>query len=778
MLSTPSRPIVATHWGNYRARMRGRIVGLDPVEGDPDPSAIANGMIDALDDPVRIATPMVRSAFLEHGYQAGGKGRGSDPFVAISWPEAINLVAGEIARVRSSFGNQAIYAGSYGWASAGRFHHAQSQIHRFFNSVGGYTRSVQNYSFAAAATILPHVIGDTRGLGSGHTSWRSITENADTIVAFGGLPQRNSQVNAGGVGKHILASSLQALSGNGARILSISPIRDDMADDVEFEWIPIRPGTDVAMMLGMAHALIAEDRIDHTFIETYTVGFERLRAYICGDADGIARTPEWASAVCGVPADIILDVARAVSATRSMLMMAWSLQRAEHGEQPCWMLIALAAMAGQIGLPGRGFGFGYGAVNGAGNPVLPVTWPSLSQGTNAVEDFIPVARITEMLENPGQHYDYNGQRRVFPDIRMVYWAGGNPFHHHQDLNRLRAAWARPETVIVNESWWNALARHADIVLPVATQLERNDIACAARDRFLAASHKVASPFGEARSDYAIFSDLAERLGAGLQFTEGLDEEGWLRRIYASARSRLAQQGLASPDFDAFWEQGLLEFSEPADHEVLLADFRDDPVRYRLATPSGRIELFSDRVAGFGYSDCPGHPAWLEPREWLGGALARRFPMHLMSSQPARRLHSQYDNGAFSRAAKVNGREAVRLNPADAAARGIEAGDVVRIFNDRGSCLAGAVLFDGLSAGVIQLSTGAWYDPVDPADPATLDKHGNPNVLTQDRGTSRLAQGPSAQSCLVEIERFRGEAPAVTAFVPPRITRRKRSRASE
>ncbi len=424
-------------------------------------------------------------------------------------------------------------------------------------------------------------------------------------------------------------------------------------------------------------------------------------------------------------------------------------------------------MLGQIGLPGGGFGFGYASVNGVGNAVHEFTWPSLPQGRNPVAEFIPVARIADMLEHPGKTYEFNGQTRTYPLTKMIYWGGGNPFHHHQDLNRFVRAWKAPDTVVVHDSWWNPIARHADIVLPCATALERNDISCSSRDRLITASHKVAEPPGEVLTDYQILSGIAERLGIADAFTEGRDEEAWLRHLYAIAQQRVAEIDLQLPGFDTLWEDGIALLPGPADHRPLLHDFRADPQINALKTPSGKIEIFSERIASFGYDDCPGHPSWLEPTEWLGGEAARRFPLHLISNQPSTKLHSQYDLGDHSQTTRIKGREPVRTNPADARARGIQTGDIVKLFNDRGECLAGAVVSDEVRPGVVQISTGAWYDPSAPGQ-RSLEKHGNPNVLTADRGTSRLAQGTSAHSCLVDMEKFDGELPPLTCYVPPII----------
>ena len=762
MLPTPKTPVVATHWGIYTAAK----TGLVAYEQDPDPSPIGQQMIAAHNDPVRIDRPMVRESYLQARSGAGGQGRGTDPFVAVSWDEALDLVASELQRVRAGFGSEAVFGGSYGWSSAGRFHHAQSQLHRFLNATGGYVKSIQSYSFGAGSTILPHVIGTTDSLGVGHTVWQSVAENAGLVVMFGGMPAKNAQVNAGGIYKHYLSDALGKLTQNGVRLINISPIAEDGNDQAD--WWPIRPGTDVALMLGIAHTLVQNNLHDQEFLAKYTTGYDIFENYVLGRSDGIIKSAEWASGICGIPARDIIALGREMAEKRCLIAMAWSLQRAENGEQPYWMAISLAAMLGRIGLPGGGFGFGYGAVNGIGNPLLDIKWPALDQLSNPVEDYIPVARISDMLLNPGQSYPFNGETRQYPDIKLVYWAGGNPFHHHQDLNKLLRAWRKPQTIVVHESWWNATARHADIVLPAATQLERNDIVCAARERMIAPSHKVLEPYGDSLTDYGIFRRLSDRLGESARFSQNRDEEAWLRVLYSDAGERLGKVGHTLPDFETFWTGEPLNFPEPPVPNVLLKAFRDDPVASPLNTPSGKIEIYSEKIDSFGYADCPGHPAWLPAREWLGAKAAGSFPLHLISNQPQTKLHSQYDNGAFSRARKINDREPLRINRDDAVQRGIGDGDVVRIFNDRGACLAVAKLSNTILCGVLELQTGAWYDPEYPGKAGSLDKHGNPNILTSDRGTSQLSQATAAQSCLVEVEKWKGAAPDVTAFTPPKI----------
>ncbi len=767
-LSASGPPLLFTHWGAYHARVEaGRLTRLDPLPDDPAPSAIGHSIPGALDDALRIRQPMVRARWLAEG-PASRIRHGGEAFVPVSWERASGLVAAELQRVARDHGSASIFGGSYGWASAGRFHHAQSQLHRFLNLCGGYTRSVNTHSYAAAEVLLPHVIGSQDGLVRAHTPWPEIAAHTKLLVMFGGTPLKNTQVAAGGVGHHLVREWLNRCRDAGIRFVNISPVRGDAPPELGAEWLPVRPNTDTALMLGLAHTLMIEGLHDRAFLDSHCTGFARVRRYLLGADDGQAKDAEWAAGICGIGAAAIRTLARRMAGTRTMIAVAWALQRADHGEQPLWAAITLAAMLGQIGLPGGGFGFGYGGSNRIGFPSHGISWPALPQGENPVRDFIPVALLADMLLRPGAQFDYDGGRHRYPDIRLVYWAGGNPFHHHSDLNRLLGAWRRPETIIVHEPWWNPLARHADIVLPCTTPAERNDLGIAADEAHLFAMRRLVAPVGFARSDHDIFTGIAVQLGVDQAFTAGRDEMGWVQHLYAQARLRVAERGLALPEFDEFWQRG--EFRLPPPNRVpnLLEAYRADPAAAPLATPSGRIELFSERIAGFDLPDCPGHATWLEPAEWLGGTQAQRFPLHLLSSQPRMRLHSQYDNGIASRNAKVAGREPVLINPSDAAARGIVPGMVVRVFNDRGACLAGVVLTDSVAPGIVQLATGAWFDPAEPGTQGALDRHGNPNMLTLDKGTSGLAQGPSAQTALVEIAPFIGAPPAVGAFDPPLI----------
>ncbi|MEM7281179.1 MAG: molybdopterin-dependent oxidoreductase [Pseudomonadota bacterium] len=756
----------ATHWGVGLAETdNDQVVKIDPYPGDPAPSKIMQGLPDAMHGRARITRPAIRKGYLESG-KASRATRGQDPFVEVPWDEALDIAATELQRIRDEHSNEAIFAGSYGWASAGRFHHAQSQIHRFMNCFGGYTASVDNYSYAVGLVLLPHIVGSSRQLLRESTVWPVIKEHGELVVLFGGVPRSNLDMTPGGVGRHTGPHLMRDCKAAGVEFINIGPSAGDLATELEAEWLPLRPNTDTALMIGLAHTLLIENLHDQAFLDNYTVGFERFQAYLLGETDGVIKDAAWAANITEIPAETIQTLARKMARQRTLICTVAGIQRADHGEQPLWMTVMLASMLGQIGVPGGGFGFFYGADSTIGTPVNNYPWPALSQGQNPVKTFIPVARISDMLLYPGEPFSYNGQALTYPDIKLVYWAGGNPFHHHQDLNRLIRAFQQPDTVIVNEIWWTSTARHADIVFPVTTMLERNDLGMSRHDTVLVAMHQAVSPVGEARNDYDIFSGLAERLAIGDAFTEQRDAWTWLQSLWSEAIRRGEWSGLNLPDFETFWKQGILELPHPPEDQVLLKAFREDPINNPIATPSGKIELFSETIAGFSYADCPGHPVWLEPYEWLGSPMSNNYPLHLISSQPPVRLHSQLDSGSVSRQRKIAGREPVTMHPTDAEKRGIVGGDVVRIYNDRGACLAGVTLSTDIRPGVIRLCTGAWFDPETPGVIGALDKHGNPNVLTRDKGTSSLSQGPTAHTSLVEIEKFEGELPSITAFDPP------------
>ena len=763
-------PLTSTHWGTYRAKVKnGKVEELIGWEFDKDPSPIGPGILDVQDGPTRIDAPMVRKSWLENGPGSHNELRGSDPFVEVSWEKAETLVADELNRVKSTYGNASIFGGSYGWASAGRFHHAQSQLHRFLNCIGGYTRSKFTYSFAAAEAMVPHILGSYRAYLDTCTSWDLIKKNTELFICFGGIPIKNGQISQGGTGQHYQKENILDAARSGIEFINISPLKSDLIDGAKGEWITARPNTDTALMLGLAYTLHTEGLSDKKFLEKYTEGFEKFLPYLLGTDDGIVKNAEWAAEICNIPSSKIKELARKISTKRTMISVSWSLTRQDHGEQPFWMAIMLASMVGQIGLPGGGFGFGYSATNYIGGQFTVLPGAAFPQTKNEIDNFIPVARISDLLLYPGQSFDFDGKSYEYPNTKIVYWAGGNPFHHHQDINRLVKAWEKPDTIISNEWCWNTLAKRSDIVLPCTTPLERYDIMMTPRDPYVVSMDKLVEPYGKAKNDFEIFARIAKKMGVEEKFTEGRNQEEWQKWIYKETSERAAAANIKIPSYKKFREDKWFKISDPSEPTLMLKDFREDPIKNALNTPSGKIEIFSKTVAEFGYDDCPGHPVWLEPCEWLGQK-NKKFHIHLISNQPKNKLHSQMDHGKYSKSFKINDREPVEINPIDAENRGLKDGDIVKLFNDRGACLAGVKIEKKVMQGVAQISTGAWYDPQNPMEHGSICKHGNPNILTRDKGTSKLGQGPIAHSCLIEMEKYNDKPPKVTAHEPPVIIR--------
>ncbi|MCF8479795.1 MAG: molybdopterin-dependent oxidoreductase [Rhodospirillum sp.] len=768
--STLAAAVSANHFGLCLPKVEnGRLVATPSHPVDPAPTEMITALSDVVNAPSRIRHPMVRRSFLEKGVDSDRSDRGKGDFVQVTWDEALDLVAKELTRVKDTHGCKAIYGGSYGWKSTGLFHNCANGLYRMLNLNGGFVDDVNTYSTGSIRVILPYVIG---GSFYASSSWEAHLKGTEQIVFWGSDPMVSCRIGSNAP-NHSTFDYMRQYKESGRPAIVVDPIRTHTADYLNAQWIAPRPGTDVAMMLGIAHTLLMENLHDTAFLADYTTGFEAFAAYLTGEEDGTAKTADWASAICGVAPEAIKDLARSMASKRTLITMGWSIQRQDHGEQGPWMAFTLGCMLGTVGLPGGGADFTLHYANyGVPKAHAPV-FAGLPAG-DAPEGLpppIPVSRVPWCLANPGAEYEYDGKTFTAPDLRLVYWAGGNPMHHHQDRNLHIQFWHHPETIIVQDIFWTQTARFADIVLPATTSFERNDMtAITEAGNGLAAMRKVIEPLYEARSDFDIYRAISARLGFEDAFTEGRDEMAWLRHIYEKGMADAEKKEIAIPDFDTFWNETQVLTFEPTEktrNYVQFADFREDPLLNPVATPSGKFEILSRRIAGYNLDDCPGHPTWMEPIERLGGAESDKHPFHIVTHHPYYRLHSQLNNSESLRALyEVQGREPIWIHPEDAAERGIADGDVVRVFNGRGQVLAGAVITDAVSRHVAQLCEGAWYDPAEPGVPGTLCKHGDVNVLTPDKGTSKLAQGNIGHTVLAEIEKFEGPLPAITTFSEP------------
>ncbi|WP_074412408.1 molybdopterin guanine dinucleotide-containing S/N-oxide reductase [Escherichia coli] len=769
--------LTAAHWGPMLVETDGETVFSSR-------GALATGMENSLQSAVRdqvhsntrVRFPMVRKGFLASPENPQGI-RGQDEFVRVSWDEALELIHHQHKRIREAYGPASIFAGSYGWRSNGVLHKASTLLQRYMALAGGYTGHLGDYSTGAAQAIMPYVVGGSE-VYQQQTSWPLVLEHSDVVVLWSANPLNTLKIAWNASDEQGL-SYFSALRDSGKKLICIDPMRSETVDFFgdKMEWVAPHMGTDVALMLGIAHTLVENGWHDEAFLARCTTGYAVFASYLLGESDGIAKNAEWAAEICGVGAAKIRELAAIFHQNTTMLMAGWGMQRQQFGEQKHWMIVTLAAMLGQIGTPGGGFGFSYHYSNG-GNPtrvggVLPEMSAAIAgQASEAADDggmtAIPVARIVDALENPGGKYQHNGKEQTYPNIKMIWWAGGGNFTHHQDTNRLIKAWQKPEMIVVSECYWTAAAKHADIVLPITTSFERNDLTMTGdySNQHIVPMKQAVAPQFEARNDFDVFADLAELLKPGGKeiYTEGKDEMAWLKFFYDAAQKGARAQRVTMPMFNAFWQQNkLIEMrrSEKNEQYIRYGDFRADPVKNALGTPSGKIEIYSRTLEKFGYKDCPAHPTWLAPDEWKGTADEKQ--LQLLTAHPAHRLHSQLNYAELRKKYAVADREPITIHTEDAARFGIANGDLVRVWNKRGQILTGAVVTDGIKKGVVCVHEGAWPDLEN-----GLCKNGSANVLTADIPSSQLANACAGNSALVYIEKYTGNALKLTAFDQPAI----------
>ncbi|HFL9548532.1 TPA: molybdopterin-dependent oxidoreductase [Escherichia coli] len=402
--------LTAGRWGAMNVEVKdGKIVSSTGALAKTIPNSLQSTAADQVHTTARIQHPMVRKSYLDNPLQPA-KGRGEDTYVQVSWEQALKLIHEQHDHIRKANGPSAIFAGSYGWRSSGVLHKAQTLLQRYMNLAGGYSGHSGDYSTGAAQVIMPHVVGSVE-VYEQQTSWPLILENSQVVVLWGMNPLNTLKIAWSSTDEQGLEYFHQ-LKKSGKPVIAIDPIR---SETIEFfgdnaTWIAPNMGTDVALMLGIAHTLMTQGKHDKVFLEKYTTGYPQFEEYLTGKNDNTPKSAAWAAEITGVPEAQIVKLAELMAANRTMLMAGWGIQRQQYGEQKHWMLVTLAAMLGQIGTPGGGFGFSYHYSNG-GNPtrvggVLPEMSAAIAgQASEAADDggmtAIPVARIVDALEKFG-----------------------------------------------------------------------------------------------------------------------------------------------------------------------------------------------------------------------------------------------------------------------------------------------------------------------------------------------------------------------------------------
>ena len=773
-----------SHWGAFRARiLGGEVSEVVPFPHDKYPTKMLDGIKGMIYNPSRVRYPMVRLDWLTRS-KNWNKTRGDNRFVRVTWDQALDLFYNELERVQKTYGPSALLGGQTGWRQTGQFHSCTTHMQRALAMHGQFVKKIGDYSTGAGQTILPYILGSTEVYAQ-QTSWSLVLKHAKQIIIWSNDPLKNAQVGwqcpTHDVYEYFAELKKKVASGE-IEVISVDPVKSQTQNYLGCKQLYIHPQTDVPFMLAIAHTLYKEALYNKEFVDLYCIGFEDFIQYVMGKTkDNIEKTPEWASEICGIPSEKIREFSRMLARSRTQIMFGWCIQRQQHGEQPYWMGAVIASMLGDIGLPGGGVSYAH-HYSGIGEPATGASGPggfprNLDAGMSALHegDFkgyastIPVARWIEAIEEPGKIINYNGNKVKLPPIKMVVVSGNNPWNHHQDHNRMKKAYYNIETAITIDYAWTASCRFSDIVLPACTQFERNDIDLygAYSATGLLAMHKLVDPLYQSRTDFEIFKGLTARFGdkKDKEFSQDRSEMDWIKKLYNECV--IANKGnFEMPDFNTFWKEGYISFGEGSTY-VRHALFREDPELNPLGTPSGFIEISSRKIGSFGYKYCQEHPMWFEKHERShGGPGSDKFPFWLQSCHPEKRLHSQMCESPALRATyTVKGREPAYLNPEDAKEKGIHQGDLIRVFNDRGQLIAGAVISENYPRGVIRIQEGAWYGPLS-SEINAIDTYGDPNTVSLDVGTSELAQACSAYTCIVNYEKFKGTAPNVNVFTGP------------
>ncbi|MBY5091049.1 molybdopterin-dependent oxidoreductase [Citrobacter freundii] len=593
--------------------------------------------------------------------------RGEDKFERITWQEALDTISTSLKNTVQKYGNEAVYINYTSGIVGGNITRSSpyaSLVARLMNCYGGFLSHYGTYSTAQIAAAMPYTYGSNDGNST------SDIENTKLVVMFGNNPAE-TRMSGGGI-TYFLE---QARERSNARMIVIDPRYTDTAAGREDEWIPIRPGTDAALVAGIAWVLINEDLVDQAFLDTYCVGYDEktlpadapanghYKAYILGNGDdGVAKTPQWASHVTGIPAERIIKLAREIGSTKPVyICQGWGPQRQANGELTSRAIAMLPILTGNVGINGGNSG----------------------------------AREST--------YTITIERMPLPDLMTV----------------------EQEDIIPNDYAGNM--------------------------GYLIFIQPATSPKFERKPIYWIMSEVAKRLGNDIyqRFTEGRTQEQWLQYLYA----KMLAKDPALPSYDELKKMGIYKRKDPNGHFVAYKKFRDDPQANPLKTPSGKIEIYSSRLAKIAntwelqkdevISPLPVYAStfegWDDPKR-------SAFPLQLFGFHYKSRTHSSYGNIDVLQASC---RQEVWINPVDAQKRGIANGDMVRVFNDRGEVRIPAKVTPRILPGVSAMGQGAWHDADMAGD--KIDHGACVNTLTTQR-PSPLAKGNPQHTNLVEIEK--------------------------
>lgn len=680
--------------------------------------------------------------------------RGEGKFEKITWEQAFDTIAGELKRIKDKYGNEAIYihyaTGTLGGTVAKAWPPQSSPIARLMNCYGGYLNHYGTYSTAQIAAAMPYTYG-----ANSNNSIDDIA-NSKLIVFFGNNPAE-TRMSGGGV----VYFMKEAKRRGDARMIHVDPRYSDTAVVDGGEWVPIRPGTDAALVSGMAYVMITENLVDQAFLDKYCIGYDEehmpkdipanssYKSYILGKgADRTPKTPQWAAEITGIPAIKIAQLAREIATVKpAYIAQGWGPQRHANGEESARAIAMLSILTGNVGVKGGGTGAREGAFG-----ISVAAFPTLTNPVKAsISFFMWPDAIKRGPEMTATRDGVRGVDKLSVPIKFMWnYAGNAIINQHSDCNGTVKQLENDkecEMIVVIDNHMTSSAKMADILLPDVTNFEQNDITTGSGGNmgYAIFTEKAIEPMFECKPVYEMCREIAKRLGIEDKFTEGKTQEDWLKSVVEATRKNIP----TFPEYDTFRKNGIFKMKNPGGTVIALKAFRDDPVANKLTTPSGKIEIFSEALykisktwqlpQGDVITALPEYaPTWEGPAD----ALKSKYPLQLIGHHYKQRTHSTYGNVEWMQEAAP---QEVWINTLDANKYGIQSGDKVRVFNERGQVILPAKVTERIMPGVLSIPQGAWYKP----DEKGVDRGGCTNTLTAYR-PSPLAKGNPQHTNLVQI----------------------------
>lgn len=667
--------------------------------------------------------------------------RGSGKFRRISWKQAVNEISEQWIRIRDTYGPGSRYV-NYATGVTGVMR-PSNLAKRLLACDGGYLSSYGSYSSACASYITPYIFGDAY---FGNSPADIL--NADMVIFWGD----NSTETIFGSERNYYLSKLKEKN---IRIIAIDPRLSQTAITYADEWIPIRPSSDAALADAMAYTIFEEGLQDQEYMDQYCIGFdedhmpegvmpnESYHSYLFGLKDGIHHSPEWAEKLTGIPAERIRELAREFAAAKpGCIISGYGIQRTGNGEQAVKGIATLAAMTGNIGIPGGNAG-GCGMTREHAGPSIAM--PAVANPyPGSISIFLWTKAIEHGAEMTAREDRVHGMEQLSSDIRMILNLAGNTLiNQHSniaDTIRILKDDSKCQLIVCSDIFMTPSARYGDYVLPGTSVFETDNINAPWRgSNYLLRNNKVIEPLFGTVFEWEWLKEISKNLGLYDQFTGGHAEaDYWLRETYR----KLQKKEPELPDYDTFSALGGWQYKKPKIY-IAFEQQIADPKHHPFKTPSGKIEIFSKTLYDMHLKDVPAVTGYISCPEGPDDPLMEKFPLQLIGWHTRRRTHSMHDNNEWQDEVEKPG---LWIHPEDAEARGIKDGDEVRIYNERGTVIIPAVVTARIMKGVVAMSQGGWYTP----DEKGIDRRGSINVLTSSAYPTPLAKGNPQHTNLVEV----------------------------